>query len=89
MTPVGPHPTPMFEINVLTPAQFGAFFPWIVVNHGPLSVLVHPQTGDGMKEHTELATWLGKKLELNLGIFDAMTKAFSKLTPLKQQQEDK
>ena len=44
----------MFEINILTPAQFGAFFPWMVVNHGPLSVLVHPQTGDGLKEHTEV-----------------------------------
>jgi len=36
----------MFEVNVFTPAQFGAFVAWLVINRGPLSVLVHPNTGD-------------------------------------------
>ena len=44
--PVGPHPIAMFEVNVFTPAQFGAFIAWLVINRGPLSVLVHPNTGD-------------------------------------------
>ena len=44
--PVGPHPIAMFEVNIFTPAQFGAFIAWLVINRGPLSVLVHPNTGD-------------------------------------------
>ena len=36
----------MFEVNIFTPAQFGAFIAWLVINRGPLSVLVHPNTGD-------------------------------------------
>jgi len=35
----------VFEVNVFTPAQFGAFVAWLVINRGPLSVLVHPNTG--------------------------------------------
>ena len=29
--PIGPHAVAMFEVNVFTPAQFGAFIPWLVV----------------------------------------------------------
>ena len=36
----------MFEVNVFRPAQFGAFIAWLVINRGPLSALVHPNTGD-------------------------------------------
>lgn len=36
----------MFEVNVFTPAQFGAFVAWLVINRGPLSALVHPNTDD-------------------------------------------
>ena len=36
----------MFEVDILTPAQFGAFVAWLVINRGPLSALVHPNTGD-------------------------------------------
>ncbi len=34
----------MFEVNLFTPSQFGAFIPWLCINRGPLSVLVHPNT---------------------------------------------
>ena len=44
--PLGPHPIAMFEVNLFTPAQFGAFIPWLVINRGPLSALVHPNTVD-------------------------------------------
>ena len=36
----------MFEVDILTPAQFGAFVAWLVINRGPLSALVHPNTDD-------------------------------------------
>jgi aromatic ring-cleaving dioxygenase len=57
----------MFEVNLFTPAQFGAFIPWLVINRGPLSVLIHPNTvnpvtgehDEGERDHTQRATWMG------------------------------
>lgn len=37
----------MFEVNIFTPAQFGAFIPWLAIWRGPLSALVHPNTTEG------------------------------------------
>ncbi|KAK4927593.1 hypothetical protein LTR28_005903, partial [Elasticomyces elasticus] len=54
--PIGPHPIGMFEVNIFTPAQFGAFVSWLVVNRGPLSALVHPNTDDEERDHTQRAT---------------------------------
>lgn len=69
--PVGPHPIAMFEVNLFTPAQFGAFIPWLVINRGPLSALVHPNTVEGEDErnHTQRATWLGERIPLDLRLF--------------------
>ncbi|RDB20834.1 putative 21 protein [Hypsizygus marmoreus] len=58
--PVGPHPTAMFEVNTFTPHQTGALFSWLTVHRGPCSVLIHPNTKDPYKDHTELLTWMGK-----------------------------
>ncbi|UKZ72500.1 hypothetical protein TrVFT333_000130 [Trichoderma virens FT-333] len=33
--PIGPHPVAMFEVNVFTPAQFGAFVSWLAIWRGP------------------------------------------------------
>ena len=57
--PVGPHPIAMFEVNVFTPAQFGAFIAWLVINRGPLSVLVHPNTGDDEVSNIETSNTRG------------------------------
>lgn len=71
----------MFEVNLFTPAQFGAFIPWLVIWRGPLSALVHPNTvaaGPGaleseeeLRNHTQRATWLGDKVPLDLSMFYA------------------
>ncbi|KAM0322310.1 hypothetical protein ACHAQA_009600 [Verticillium albo-atrum] len=74
--PIGPHPVAMFEVNLFTPAQFGAFIPWLAIYRGPLSALVHPNTdeeGDEgaieLRNHTERAIWLGEKIPLDTTIF--------------------
>ncbi|KAF8414540.1 DOPA-like domain-containing protein, partial [Boletus edulis BED1] len=64
--PVGPHPTTMFEVDTHNPHQTGALFSWLVVNRGPCDVLVHPNTGNPYKDHSELATWMGKPWPLYL-----------------------
>lgn len=77
--PVGPHPVAMFEVNLFTPAQFGAFVPWLVINRGPLSALVHPNTSESAAEeernHTQRATWLGERIPLDLRTFKLMKEA--------------
>lgn len=55
--PLGPHPVGMFEVNLFSPEQFGAFVPWLVINRGPLSALIHPNTDDELRDHTQRATW--------------------------------
>lgn len=52
--PIGPHPVAMFEVNLFTPAQFGAFVPWLCIHRGMLSALVHPiTTGEGEDEYRD------------------------------------
>jgi aromatic ring-cleaving dioxygenase len=72
----------MFEVNLFTPAQFGAFIPWLVINRGPLSVLIHPNTVDpvtgegteGERNHTQRATWMGERLPLDTSLFKQLAK---------------
>ncbi|KAK6354441.1 hypothetical protein TWF730_008846 [Orbilia blumenaviensis] len=68
--PIGPHLTAMFEINLFTPEQFGAFIPWLMIHRGPLSILVHPNTGNELHDHTVGAVWLGEKLPLDVSILE-------------------
>ncbi|KAK1671478.1 dopa 4,5-dioxygenase [Colletotrichum godetiae] len=75
--PIGPHPVAMFEVNIFTPAQFGAFIPWLTIYRGPLSVLIHPNTieegvdhnATELRNHTQRATWMGERLPLDTSIF--------------------
>ncbi|KAI1416366.1 DOPA-like domain-containing protein [Hypoxylon sp. FL1857] len=77
--PVGPHPVAMFEVNLFTPAQFGAFIAWLAIYRGPLSVLIHPNTveeGEGIAEadvdrrnHSQRAIWMGERFPLDLDRF--------------------
>jgi len=72
----------MFEVNLFTPAQFGAFIPWLVINRGPLSVLIHPNSVDPItgeheeaeRDHTQRATWMGDRLPLDLSLFKRMAR---------------
>ncbi len=63
--PVGPHPKSMYQVK-FAPEEFGRVVPWLMLHHEGLDVLVHPITGDDVKDHSDHALWLGKKLELNL-----------------------
>lgn len=64
--PIGPHPQPMFEVDVFSTEQLGAALSYLVENKGPLSVLIHPNTGDAPGDHSVRATWLGPKIELDV-----------------------
>lgn len=60
----GPHITAFFEVDVQEPSVFVKFFSWIQLNHGSLSVLIHPNSDDTYLDHTHHAAWLGDKIPL-------------------------
>ena len=66
--PVGPHPSPMFQV-AMPPEVFARIVPWLMLNRGTLPVLVHPLVGDVLAEHARLPLWLGDQLELDLSVF--------------------
>lgn len=63
--PIGPHPQAMYQVAFL-PAQFGQVVPWLTIHRQGLNILVHPETGDDVADHTIHSLWLGEKLELNV-----------------------
>lgn len=65
--PMGPHPKSMYQVK-FAPGEFSALVQWLMLNHAGLNVLIHPETGDDVADHTEQALWLGEKLALNIEV---------------------
>lgn len=63
--PVGPHPRGSRQIG-FGPDLLGVVLPWLVLHRAGLTVLVHPETGDAMTDHTAHAIWLGAPEPLRL-----------------------
>jgi len=63
--PMGPHPKSMYQVK-FAPGEFGKLVPWLMLNHAGLDVLIHPETGNDVADHTDQALWLGQKLDLNI-----------------------
>ena len=64
---VGPHPIPQFEIHFSKGAMPGIL---PLIEASGLRALVHPLTDDDLADHTSLAHWIGKPLELDLTTLD-------------------
>jgi DOPA 4,5-dioxygenase len=47
------------------PDQFPTLVPFIMMNRGPLTVLLHPESGRPRDDHTLHAVWMGAVLQLN------------------------
>ncbi len=65
--PRGPHIQPMFGIDIRLDV-FTEFLSFLLVNHGPHSVLIHPVSGNELLDHTHHALWLGMPQPLQLGV---------------------
>lgn len=65
--PRGPHVRPMFGVDVPR-AEFAEVLAFLLLNHGPLSVLIHPVTGNELLDHTHHALWLGSPQPLDLSV---------------------
>jgi aromatic ring-cleaving dioxygenase len=62
---VGPHTKPMYQVAFAVD-QFDKVVPWLMLHREGLDILVHPNTGDAVVDHTDHALWLGEKLAVNL-----------------------
>ena len=70
--PVGPWPTPMWQLVLKGPNFFsdlGKAVAWLSLNRGGFSVMIHPNTSDELLDHTERTMWIGKSYKLKLEIF--------------------
>jgi len=66
---VGPHLRSMYQIAF--PRQMlASFLPWLMLNRDGLAVLLHPETGNAYRDHTDHAAWLGEKLPVRLDVLD-------------------
>ncbi len=68
--PIGPHPQSMYQV-AFDPDQLAGIVPWLMLGRDGLTVLVHPNTGDDVPDHSDHAIWLGPQLTLDLSVLNS------------------
>ncbi len=63
--PIGPHPCWSCQL-AFKRDRFADIFSWLTLNRNGLTILIHPLTGNDLKDHTDYAAWMGSPAILNL-----------------------
>jgi aromatic ring-cleaving dioxygenase len=66
--PIGPHPCWSCQL-AFSRNEHTDLLTWLALNRNGLTILIHPLSGNDLKDHTDYASWMGEPQPLNLNVF--------------------